>query len=98
MYKKWANIFHPHQFFCIRRLKTDSLREALKQALKESNIVIKKAQKIKKVYCGPFPAGNCVEIEASIKKLSKSKMNEKQRARTIRCLSRHLRIMKCREK
>jgi len=78
----------------------DSLREALKQALKKANVVIGNSKKTrtKRFFCGSFPANTCAEVEASIKKLSETEVSKEQRIRTIRCLSKRLKIMKCRGK
>jgi len=77
----------------------DSLKEALKQALKKANVVMRDSKRrAKKFFCGSFPANTCAEVEASIKKLSETEIGKEKRTRTIRCLSKRLKIIKCKEK
>jgi len=80
----------------------DSLKEALKQALKKANIVMEKSKTVetKKVFCGPnktYPSTNCEEIKASMKKIFKAKMDGRLKGRIMKCLSQRLKSLKCKE-
>jgi len=80
----------------------DSLKEALIQALKRANIVLKepKKEEPKKVFCGPnktYLSTNCEETKDSMKKISKAKMDGRMKGRIMKCLYQRLRLLKCKE-
>ena len=80
----------------------DSLREALKQALENANIVLEKSKttETKKVFCGPnktFPSTTCAETKDSIKKVPTAKLDGRIKGRVAKCLAQRLKSLKCKE-
>lgn len=76
----------------------------VEEAVRKAEEAQKKNQnnkgKGKKVFCGPkqsYPATNCNEAEASMRKIFKADLSRDQKRTIMKCLARKLKDMKCRD-